>query len=369
VGYQLTNVLVFAGCAWAIYALARRLMGQGANVGPLVALLVFALNPLLFEVLPAPPRRPELLCCMFMALSLSLQLAPRALESRRLPLLPAVAALLAMASKESAFVLPALSWLVVYLYSPREKRFAHALRTTVPHAVVLALMMAVRLGVLGGIGGHGSLPLGEALAAVPKAVFLVSGSLLLPQQPMQGSMSGKVLIAVLTLVVVAVAALRAWRLPETDASPKAASHVALAMQVAGAWILLFGLTYAAVGLIGPWYLLLPVAGWAILVGALAQYLVASIIDETRSVRAASVAALVLLAALMVWQSRYSPLFYRYDEWTRATTMSERYFADADGLIRAAENGTIVKSPSLPSGLRRSRGPPFLPTIPFRHGSS
>jgi len=134
-GYQLTNVLLLGGWAWALHALLRRLLGPRARVGPLVAVLVFMLSALQFEVLPVPARRADLLCGLFMVLALWLQLAPRALAGPRPPWWPALATLAALASKETAFVLPILIVVAVALYSERSNvrdRIRHAAIAVVP---------------------------------------------------------------------------------------------------------------------------------------------------------------------------------------------------------------------------------------------
>ena len=122
----------------AVWLMTRRACGPGSQVAPLAALAVFLLHPTNWEVIPVPSRRPELLCCLFMALSVAAQLAPRALAARRPPIWPAIFTALAIASKETALVLPVLSFVAVALYSARPsigQRLRHAATALIPHAV------------------------------------------------------------------------------------------------------------------------------------------------------------------------------------------------------------------------------------------
>ena len=172
-GYQLTNALLLAGCAWALWALLQRLLGPGGWLGAGVGLLVFLLSPLQFEVLPAAPRRAELMCCALMALALAWQLSPRLLRAPRQTAWPALATLLAIASKETGFVVPLLVLAAVCLYSERDTpagRARHALAATVPHLAVAGLMFGLRLALLGGIGGHQSVTATGVAAVTPTAL-------------------------------------------------------------------------------------------------------------------------------------------------------------------------------------------------------
>ena len=61
-GYHLTSILVFAGCALALYAFSVRLGSGESRFAPWIALAVFVLHPALYDVVPIPPRRSEMLC-------------------------------------------------------------------------------------------------------------------------------------------------------------------------------------------------------------------------------------------------------------------------------------------------------------------
>jgi len=111
-------------------------------------------------------------------------------------------------------------------------------------------------------------------------------------------------------------------------------------------VFVFGCTYAAAGWIGSWYFLLPVAGWAILVGVLAERFVV-LSRETGLVRAGAMASLTLLGVLLVWQGFYSPIVHRYDEWNRATAAGKDFLDQTREIVEGAGRGTVVEAPPLP----------------------
>jgi hypothetical protein len=358
-GYQLTNALLLALCAWAMWGLLRRLLGPDAWLGSLIGMLVFLLSALQYEVLPVPPRRPELLCCLFTALALRLQLAPRALRAQSPPVWPAVATLLAVASKESGFVIPVLVAVTVALYADRptlRERVRQVATALVPHLAAVAIMVIARFAVLGGLGGHRSLRLSGVLTDVPAALRIILDGLLLPQPAMVQSIPGRWLLAVLPVALIATlvwAELRARKRPDR----RAGSPPAKAAVVGLAWVALLGLTYAAAGLIAPWYLVLPLAGWAILAGSMTEHLLALACEDERPTRWLAQTSLALLIALLVWQASYSPLFRRYDEWERATFASETFLQETQARISSADVGMVVQAPPLPTWVApRTEGP-------------
>ena len=353
-GYQLTNVLAFAGCAAALYFAARRLTGPGSVVAPLAVLIFFLLHPSHYEILPVPARRPESLCGLFMLLALATQLSPRALGARWPARWPALWTLLAIASKETGFVTPLLIFVAVALYSSRtpwSRSCWYSLIAAVPHAVAAGLLLAARLAVLGGVGGHSSTQVSEAFGRFPAFAMSLVQWLFLPQPVMFGSALAKVLPASLGIGVLAVLALAIWPGRATSDRGAAVARVRPALLVALLWLLLVGLAYAAAGILQPWYLLLLVAGLAMLVGVVAEWLVAGLRERRLPRRLASGWTLLWLVGLVIWQARYSPLVCKYDEWTRGTVASQTFLEQLKRDIAAAPDGAIVRASPFPMWVR------------------
>ena len=343
-GYQLTNVLVYAGCAIAVWALARRLSGPEAVVAPWLALAVFLLHPVHYDVVPIPARRSEMLCCAFMALSVWLQLSPRALRVR-FPLWPAAATLAALASKETAFVLPAVSFVAVLLYAPGARgrdRFVRAVQAVIPHAVVVLAMLGVRASL--GFVGTGGLMLTAggirrmfgATAAEPLLTSSAAGRWVLSS------------IAVVLLVGFALSLFGwAWRRRGGDGHPSLrAVRPELVALVWVAAVLL--LTY---GRSNPWkfeYLyLIPMAGWALLTGAIVGRTLRFARAPGVRPRVAAAVMILTMAVPIVYQARYSPLLFHYGEGEEATAAARSFLGEARALIDQAADGSVVPGPHLP----------------------
>jgi len=361
-GYQLTNLVLFACCAIVLFGLAGRLSGRAARIAPFVTLVAFLVHPTHFEVIPVPARRPELLCCALMALALWLQLSPRAMRSKRMPILPALATLAAIASKESGFVLPLLVFVVVLLYaeerSPREK-LQRAVRALGPHLVAVAVMLVLRILVLGGIGGHRAVSPAEALASAPRYLTTVAREMILPQPVMRESVAASLLLLGLTLGLIGTGVLLSLKRPRSAAARTLQVRSARVLAVALTWIVAVGVTYAAAGWIGPWYFLLPVAGWSLLIGGVAQRFGELAACRGEPVRWASSFSLICIAILLAWHARLSPLVHRYDAWQRATEVSRDFLDRSRSLIEQAEAGAIVEAPPLPFWVQPAEDVPTI----------
>jgi hypothetical protein len=343
-GYQLTNVLVLGVWAWALHGLLRRLLGS-ASYAPFVGLLVFLLSGLQFEVLPVAARRADLLCGLFMVVALWVQLSPRVLDNPRPSAWPALATLLAVASKETAFALPVLIAVAVALYSNRttlKDRLRHAVVAAVPPLIVIASMLAARFAVLQGLGGHRSLSAMELVSGIPRAVSLVAQGLVWPQPALMRTGLGIWLVVVLGLGLLAtgiwVSGLdrgrrndRAWRGAALGAS----------------WVVLLASTYSAAGQVGPWYFLVPLVGWAVLAACLIDLLVNYLRGGDRVLGGTAAVTLAVLVTLLGWQAGYSPLFRHYDEWQRATAASDAFFEEVGSQVRSVSDGSVVDAPPLP----------------------
>jgi hypothetical protein len=121
----------------------------------------------------------------------------------------------------------------------------------------------------------------------------------------------------------------------------------LAAAVALAWIVVISGIYLKADRLEVWYYLLPLAGFSLLVGAVAGGLVASVRSGMLAARVVAFLGLLLLVAMVGWQARYSPLMHRYDEWRRATTASNAFLTELKTRIEAAPNGSVVESPPMP----------------------
>ncbi len=393
-GYHLTTIVLFAACAAALWHLLRTLSrggaadGRGGWIGPLAGLLVFLLHYTHYEVLPVPSRRAEILCGLFLALALATQL--RATRAR----LPVVFAVLAYLSKETAFVLPALIFVAALLYAPQRnanergrhehasERMRHALRACLPHAIALAAVLAIRLAVLGGIGGHKESSLAGALGRLPVYTAGMFKWALFPQETMQKSPVAPWLLVIACAGVIACAwaairaATSAGRARAGTGSKRSSERLAPAAPAmdarkpglfAIAWLLAMAGAYSLAAEMSPWYMLLPVMGLAMLCSAIAQLAVqgASAGERTpaaRGWRAAPVIGAVPLAALLLWQASYSPLVRAYPEWSDASRVAREFLEVTREQIAEAPAGALLEGGPMPTWVRPRAGAAAHPRV-------
>lgn len=160
-GYHLTNLLLQGVAVVSVAVVVGELTRDDA-VGQLTAAL-FALHPLTAEVVPAAPRRHDILMLIFLLGSLVLFV--RSQRERRASWRAStlslggslVAYVLALGSKEPAVIVPALvfGWTALQHFDgdPFGALWA-SVRATVPFGVVTAAYLAIRVSVLGSLGGY-----------------------------------------------------------------------------------------------------------------------------------------------------------------------------------------------------------------------
>lgn len=154
-GYHLTNVLLHGGAA-AIATVALVTVTRRRAVGVIGGFL-FAAHPLTAEVVPAASRRHDVLMTIFVLGALTLFVRSRGPERGR-SLAGAVGLYaLALLAKEPALVFPGLvvAWVALEWERPwRGPALRAAGRAAAPFVAVTVLYLAVRVAVLGEVGGY-----------------------------------------------------------------------------------------------------------------------------------------------------------------------------------------------------------------------
>ena len=338
-GYQASNLLSFAGCVLALFALARRLFGPGALLGPLAALLLFVFYPSHFESIPVLSRRHDALCCLFSALALRAALEPGALRSGRPRWITGAFTIAAIGIKEVGFLLPALLGAAVYLATPAtglSARARRALAAALPAAVAAGVMLAARFAVLGGMGGSEESGLAR-LVILPR----VLQRLVLPLPRMGTGFAGPLLALGLVLsLAVGLVVLR--RVPA-----ELRRRARRVLQVGGVWLLGTALLTAYVGVNRPWQALFPLAGLCLMLGALTEVLVWTLARGRGPWRAAGGLALLPLAGMALWHASYSPLVRDYDQWEQATVRAREYLDALERQLERARDGELLRTRPIP----------------------
>lgn len=158
VGYHLTN-LVLHGVATVLVALVVAEMTGRSSTGQLTGVL-FALHPLMAEIVPAAARRHDIVMAIFMLGSLLLFIKSRNERgTRRRRLLGGALVMFAFAlgAKEPALMVPGLVFVWTALQqvgTDRREALRTVIRDVTPFAVVTLAYLAVRFAVLGELGGY-----------------------------------------------------------------------------------------------------------------------------------------------------------------------------------------------------------------------
>lgn len=154
-GYHATNLLL-QGIVVVLAALLVAEVTRRPATG-LVTGALFALHPLTAEVVPVVARRHDVVMLAFLLVSLTLFLRGRRTGSRTSQWGAVALYVLALGAKEPALLLPALAFVLVVLERDDPLTLATglaAVRAIVPFAVATAGYLAVRVTVLGGLGGY-----------------------------------------------------------------------------------------------------------------------------------------------------------------------------------------------------------------------
>jgi len=352
-GYPLTNMVFFAVTAAALGLVTGRLVGREAGTAQFACVSAFLLFPQHYEVVPVVARRPEMMVSAFGLLAVWAQVSPRALARRAPALSPALFALLAMGSKDNGLGLQPLCFLAVLLCSPaptRGGRWRHALRAMIPHAVVLAGFLSVRLAVLKGIGGGPASRYLEGIGETPARVSRMLAPLLRPE-PLEApsAIAGWLLPAFLVALVLASAMWAAESRRGAAAERPPAGTPARAAWIGAGWLGLMIAMYTVRGIWRTWYVFPLAVGASLLLGAGAGHLRNIALGRRGGSRWAACGALVLLTLLVAWNGQYSPVVRHYPEWKARTAELDAFYAELHRRIevaRASEGVAVVELPEL-----------------------
>lgn len=377
-GYQGVGAAAFACVLLALAAMGGALARRASEVSALRALpvllpLCFALSPSYIEIVPVPARVGDLLCAAFCAAAVAAALHGRAW-------LAAAACAGAILSKETGFAAPVLvaAALALAPARPPASRLRAALES-IPSFSVAAVLLGVRIAVLGGVGGHrADLSVVAAIARAPAMAFALARDVVLAPAA-QGAAAWSLALGggALALAAALVAA-RSRRAVRADG-------VRVAV-FGGLWIAVLALTYASGGWIGAWYRMIPAVGASLVASGLAcaaldVALARSRADEgsraeegsgggvgsvaaegsgverdarpeagvraAGALRMAAALALAALAGALALQAQQSPLVRRYSEWERATDVAREFLGELDSRVRASADGRVVDAPPLP----------------------
>ncbi len=336
-GYQFSNVIWFAMSGLALYVLlVSRPHGRTAW-SALAGLLFFLLHPLHFEAIPYPPRRPEFLCLTFMLLAL----ASENRTGKVFRISGALATLLALASKETALILPALVFAQHWICSDQTgvKRWLAPIRSVAFSAAVVAIYIACRIAVLGGMGGHRQSLSISSFEGLPETVGTLLRTISSPQQPgFWTALATWAGLSSLLVVGVLFQRLRHGKQPRSSGSAMIPDFL-----LGVSWVGLLAVMVTASGRLSPWYLVVVVAGFAITVAGVVDECVLLMRRSGTLAKLGGAGCLVAVTLWTVhWQVRWSPLVRSYDVWQVATDEYSALVEQVRSEIEAAADGEVIR---------------------------
>ncbi len=156
-GFQLTSLFVWGATILLLQLLVIRVLGREAWVGASVAALFYGFHSASLSVLPYAARRPETLVLLFSAGALCLLPRDPDRAGIRTYVLVGFLAVLAMASKEAGILVVGLIF-VHQFFAASQRGIRPAvwagIRAATPAVVLSALFLALRVVVIGGVGGY-----------------------------------------------------------------------------------------------------------------------------------------------------------------------------------------------------------------------
>lgn len=268
------QIALFGACLGVLWWWLRSLPVATGSGGPggLLTLGLVAMHPAVLDVVPYLPRRADLLCLLFVLLTLRLDrlwiTSGHSSLTGMVPTTSLLCAALAMASKETALLLPILvvasRWLAARMPTPSLTMSMKAsLQRLAHYGAAVGVVLLPRLAVLGGAGGYPDAE--RSIPFSPKLVVVTGLHLLAPESGLVNRTSGFVAIFLLGLGFL-LALLQAGgtdRDPMRQSMGDSAPDLAKCFRVVWfsvLWTFLAGLLFAIVGRVSPWYMLFVACG-------------------------------------------------------------------------------------------------------------
>ncbi len=343
-GYVAVNAALLSLCGLALYRLLLRF--GGTRSAAVTAVLFFILHPVVPEVVPYLPRRPELLCILCVVLALQLdhrgRFASSPASSRTSILGALLATAAAVGAKETAIALPFLIAAARWLFpAPGRTPWRQAARGFAAHGAVLAAMLLLHLRALDGLGGYPDTDVTQLPGLWLRTLAKTLLGVFLPEHPMKAPAAFG--LAALALGIVLLAYRRTACRHESE--PKVRVHGALA-GFAAIWIVTLATVYAAAARLSPWYLLIVACGAAIGFG-LAFDLALSAVRNGTPGRPAAVAAVLGGSLLLASFAADSPLFRPLEEFRQASRDSAAFLGALEQRIRRTAAGDRIAAGRYP----------------------
>lgn len=200
-GYHLTNLVLHLANVYLVGLLTLKLTAN--RTAALLSSLLFGLLPVHVEAVAWLSGRPDLLTTFFGLLTLLFWLTFLGAFAKKYYWFSLLAFGLAIFSKEAAAGLPfvLLAW-AFFLHKPAKfHQWLNLILTLIPYALLIVIYLAVRISILGGLGGYGEN--GAGGGSWLNILWNVTGGLWLPLFfPLNLQILGGLIAATLALILI-----------------------------------------------------------------------------------------------------------------------------------------------------------------------
>jgi hypothetical protein len=355
-GYRLSDLAILAASTACVIWVARELAGRERAHWAYLAGFAFALHPVHFEIVPLPPRRADALSLLFTLVALLAALRKLGGTSY----VASIAALLAVASKETGALVPLLLFVLGAAAAERvslSERFFAGLKASWIAWAAVGLFLAGRSAILGGLGGGARAAVNAS--ELPRVGERYAELVLAPLPPVwvpEGAFAW-----IVGLVFALFLAFAVWRARSSDAGDRTLAPRAAGIVLA-TWILALVLVTTFAGTYRAWYALPFVAPLALLVA-----LSCSLAQDAGGVGLAR--TLVAALGLGLFQGWISDGSRRWNEIDESASAAQRFLGHFDDVVTSLAPGSTAELSAYPAaGAATRHGKPTSKPLLFREYS-
>jgi len=376
-GYHLTDLLLHCLVLVSIFFLIR-LMTTNLPIS-VISAFIFTLHPLLTELVPVNARRMDTLATLFTVLSLLffMKYFSAKMHKQKSLFFSIILYALAIGSKEIAVIVPILIFAYSFIYSfkgqPVKAKMTQAIHNSIPYIMVTAGYIAVRLYVLGGIGGYTTRPKG--LSSIFQQLIYISCnyfiSLVYPVDFLQLTSLFHasavtlfpffILLFFVVLILVAYSFIGIYRYDKIKKyfMETGEGKIVGFMLI---WLFLPLIVYLLTLIYGRYYLYIAIIPFSIILSVIFCMSLQPIIKrKVGSLLVTSVTRLFAIACLLISLLAYSSILRKYDGWEDSSKISQAFFNKIQEYLPHMPNDAVLHIYNFPAGILNT---PYAKEVEF-----
>ncbi len=373
-GYHLTDLILHSLVSISVYFLIR-LLTHGKHVTAWIGAFIFTTHPLLVEGIPANVRRFDTLTALFVLFSLLLFLKYFIAKNHNKNYLffSVFFYAFAIGAKEIAIILPLLiiAYIIIFNFTDEQSfkcRVNLVLKTSLPYFIITFIYLAVRIYVLGGIGGYADKPHG-IFAVFPllsdicvkyfwnlvyPVDFLHLNSLFKPLQSIFTQIGLLIIFFIFTCFIIIYNLNKIKEYFRTSTYGRVIIFLLI-------WLILPLSVYLLTFISGRYYLYISVIPFSMILSIITvesfktavQKIKEHLFPDTPFTSAyinSKVMKFTVMASLIFSLLAYSPLIRTYGEWKDTGYILERFFHKLSKIIPELPNDAVIHIYNFPNGI-------------------